>query len=181
MMHRLLERLAPCGGEAALGVLFAISIVSVAALAERLWQLALPFRKPSALAGPAPTSADLQDLVRLQNRVVLLNALVGIALLVGLAGTLSDLMALGVSGQLADLLAQGTTSAMWIALLTATLAPAVAASFIAPTTRLAACMLNAHLRRQQCESGMFAGLAAAPPGAQPPVVGKTHERPAQAA
>ena len=201
-MHQLFERLSQYGGEAALCVLFLISILSVAVISERIWHFARnrvsadEFSRrliellragdmPSALAlsqrseisvrsitlaalmqtahgqcaaGHALDAAALHERVRLQNRVGTLSNLARLSLLIGLAGTLFDVLALNASNGLAESLTHASNSLPIYRLVAATLAPTVAGLVVGIMTWLATGMLSSHVQRQLFECDMLARL-----------------------
>jgi len=196
MIHRMLSQLAPYGGEAALGALFLLSIISVGAMGQRIWlflrrfyrsdrfvQELLPLLRAAdwrqaeslcqqtnasvccvALAGLLEANKGLpavrnaldhaisRERVALEDTFTVLNELGRLALLIGMLGSLFDLLAIANAISAAvpqELAAQTVTYAAFFP----AVVPMIGALLVAIPAWLARSMLSVHVQQivRECE------------------------------
>jgi biopolymer transport protein ExbB/TolQ len=186
MIHNMLRQLAPYGGEAALGALFLLSIVSVGTIGQRIWLFLRRFHNTDqfvkellpllraadrrraeslcqqtnasvccvALAGllesdKGPSAVRLaldaaisREKTVLEDAFIVLNEMGGLALLIGVAGSLFDLLTLGYS-----------SSATSLSAFIPALAPTIGGLLVAIPAWLARSILSAQVQRivRECE------------------------------
>jgi biopolymer transport protein ExbB len=203
MMHELFRRLAQFGGEGSLYVLFAMSIVTVAIIAERIWTfvrryanadklirqlaavLGVDLAETSALvhgsqaslcrivaaglaaaaSGPQAVRDALQTAAAregqfLKRNLALLQELGRFSVLIGLVGTLLDLLSLTTPTGV-EVLAGGASNRSATYLVISTLAPAVAGLLVAIPAWLTASVLNDRIQKLSSEFDEVAQLVAA--------------------
>jgi biopolymer transport protein ExbB/TolQ len=196
MMHDLLGRIAHYGGEAALCLLFVLSIFNLAIISQRVWFLVrrhtnvdalvnhlvpllrareLPKARTLcgsahggicsvALAGLSQTDHGLPavqqalatatscERIHLEDKLILLNELGRLALLVGIVGSLFDVLA--ISGPNESLPAPGfAIGRLHSSLMAAAICPTIGGLLVAIPAWLARSMLNVHVQRilLECE------------------------------
>jgi biopolymer transport protein ExbB/TolQ len=106
-------------------------------------------------------AAAYRERARLQEKLTILKDLARLSLLIGLAGTLFDLLALGAPNGLAPPRIDSSTVTQVYHLVTATLAPAVAGLLVAIPAWLATSMLNVHVQRHLFECDFIARVVSA--------------------
>jgi biopolymer transport protein ExbB/TolQ len=208
MIHNMVRQLAPYGGEAALGALFLLSIVSVGMIGQRVWLFLRRFHNADKFAKellPLLRSSDLRraeslcqetnasaccvalagllesdkglsavrhaldnaisrERTALEDTFIVLNELGRLAVLIGIAGSLFDLLTIGYSG----------SSAALSAFIPA-LSPTVGGLLVAIPAWLTRSLLSAHVQRIVRECEFVARLVLSQlASAEPPATGSVN-------
>ena len=132
-------------------------------------------------AAQALDTVALHERTRLQNKVTQWSDLPRISVLIGLAGTFSDVLAHSASNRVGESLTSGSAGTQVYQLVTASLGPAVAGLAVGITAWLATSMLRVHVQRQLFACDMIARLASSQLESQATEPGEPCESSTQAA